>query len=94
MMPVDLAAVVEHGVAPVAHHADGAAAIDQADAVLGQDRAEGAGGLDEGRVGARPGAAIDADFSDFAEVFVRFMAMHVHRGCGSVKAAAGNTGRA
>ena len=32
----------EHRVGELAHHADGAAAIDEADAVLGQDRAEGA----------------------------------------------------
>src|ERR1039458_6474192 len=51
------------------HYAAGAAAINQADAVLGQNGAEGAGGFHKRRVGARPGTAIDADFSDFARVF-------------------------
>ena len=90
MMPVTRAAVVEHGVGDRAHHADAAAAIDQADAVLGEDCAEGAGGLHEGRVGAGAGAAIDADFSNFAEVFDSVHALHVQCVCGSVKAAAGN----
>ena len=62
----DLAAVVEHGFGKLAHQADRAAAVDQADAVLRQDFAEGAGGLDEGGVGSRAGAAIDADFSNGA----------------------------
>ena len=35
-----LAAVLEHGVGELAHQADRAAAIDEADAVLGQDLAE------------------------------------------------------
>ena len=40
MMPVDLAAVLEHGVGERAHQADRAAAIDEPDAVFGKDLAE------------------------------------------------------
>ena len=61
----DLAAVVEDGAGDRAHHAFAAAAIDQADAGFGHGGAERGRGLDEGRVGARAGAAIDADFRDF-----------------------------
>ena len=59
------------------HQADGAAAIDQADAVFGQDTAEAARGGDKGRVGARPGGAIDAN---------RFDSTH-RNGCGHRRAA-------
>ena len=91
MMPVTAPLAFFHGVGDLAHHADGAAAIDEADAVLGEDRAEVFCGLDIGRVGARPGAAVDADFADFAH-FLRFAhGLHVHRGCGSVKTAAENS---
>ena len=52
--------------------------------------AESARGLDKGQVGARSGATIDADFSDFAHFFRWFMTEgHVHGAYGSVKAAAG-----
>ena len=53
MMPVTSPAVVEHRLGAGPHQADRAAAIDQPDAVLGQDLAEPARRLDEGRIGAR-----------------------------------------
>ena len=60
------AAVVEDGARQFAHQADRSAAVHQTDLVLGQDFSERAGGLDEGRIGAGAGAAIDTDFSDVA----------------------------
>ena len=54
-----------------------AAAIDEPDAVLAEDRAEGLGRFDKGRVGARPGAAIDADFADFAHFLRLVHRLHV-----------------
>ena len=49
-----------------AHQPDRAAAIDQADVVLGEDCAEGVRGRDEARVGAGAGTAIDADITNRA----------------------------
>ena len=69
MMPVTWPPFVGDGLRQFAHHADRAAAIDQADTVLGEDLAEGAGGGDKSRVGARSGAAIDANFPDFVHFF-------------------------
>ena len=83
---VDVAAIGAHGLGHGAHHADVAAAIDQPDAVLGHDLAEVGGGLDEGRVGARARAAIDADFFDFAHFLDSLFALHVQRNTGVVKA--------
>ena len=68
MMPVTIAAMVEDRFGAGPHQAGRAAAVDEPDAVLGQDSAEPACRLHEGRVGARTGAAIDADRFDFAHV--------------------------
>src|SRR5581483_814242 len=57
----DVAAVLESGARDLAHEAEAAAAIDQPDARGGEDAAERAGGLGEGGVQSRAGAAIDAD---------------------------------
>ena len=48
---VRLAAAIEDGGGDGAHQADVAAAVDQADAALGQQSAEGRGGGGEGRIG-------------------------------------------
>ena len=62
----DLAAAIEHGVGDLTHQSDRAAAIDEADVVVRKRRPERPRGLHEGRVGARPRAAIDANPSDRA----------------------------
>ena len=56
-----LAAVIQHGTGDFTHQADRAAAVDEPDAVFREDGSECPRGRHEGRVGARPGAAIDAD---------------------------------
>src|SRR5687768_5319104 len=61
----DLTAVIEHRRCNRAHESDGAAAKDQADAVLGHDPAEPARRFHKAWIGPRPGAAIDADRVDF-----------------------------
>ncbi len=48
----------------LAHEPETAAAIDEADMVLGQEAAEGARGLGVGRIPARARAAINADILD------------------------------
>src|SRR5262245_22222784 len=55
------AAVIEHRAGDLAHEAEAAAAIDEADAGSGESLAEVARGLGVGGVSARAGAAIDAD---------------------------------
>jgi hypothetical protein len=60
----DEPAVVEDRFGAGAHQAGRAAAVDQRDAVLGQDSAEPTRCLHEGRVGAWTGAAIDANGFD------------------------------
>src|SRR5215813_1678692 len=65
-----LTAVVENRFGNRAHHADRATAEDQADVVLGKNSAEGVRALNEGQIYARPGAAIDANCSDFAAFFI------------------------
>jgi hypothetical protein len=69
----DLAAMVEHAVGKLAHQPDRAAAIDEADAVLGKRLAELSRGRGEIGIAARSGAAIDADSSDLghSDSFVR-----------------------
>src|SRR5262249_35080368 len=62
-------AVIKNRVGDCAHHADGAAAENQPDAIFGENRAEGAGALNKGRIGAGARSAIDANFSDFAAFF-------------------------
>ena len=57
----DMAAMMDHRTGDLAHQAEAAAAIDEPDARLRQDAAEGVGGLEKCRVLARPGAAIDTD---------------------------------
>ena len=52
-----------------AAHPGAHAAEDQADSVFGKGGAEGAGALEKGRIGTRPRATINADFSDLAWVF-------------------------
>ena len=64
MMPVTWPPWSMTDIGDRAHQADRAAAIDQADVVLGQDAAEGAGGFDEFRIAAGAGAAIDANGFD------------------------------
>src|SRR6201999_1651178 len=64
----DHAAMIEHGGCDRAHQAERAAAIDQADCVLGENLAERAGGFHEVGVGARTGAAIDADRPDLVQI--------------------------
>ncbi len=61
---------VEHGFGDRAHNPDRASAEDQVNAAIGESSAEGASGFHEGRVGARPGSAINADCPDFAGFFV------------------------
>ena len=56
-----MAAMIEHRAGDLAHEAEAAAAIDEADARLRQDAAEGARGFDDRPGLARPGAAIDTD---------------------------------
>ena len=75
MMPVTSPPWSSTALGDLAHQADRAAAVHQADAVLGQDLAERARGFDEGRIGAGAGAAIDADFSVMvmASWHVRYM---------------------
>jgi hypothetical protein len=58
---VRLAAAVEDGVRDRAHQADVAAAVDQAEAALGQQAAEGRGGVGERRIDTGVGAAVDRD---------------------------------
>ena len=57
----DPAAAFEDRVGDDPHQADPAAAVDQAQAPIGQDRADPAGGLDVFRIRPRRGAAVDAD---------------------------------
>ena len=63
------ATVIKNRLGDCAHQADGAATENQPDAIFGENRAEGAGALDEGRIGAGARSAIDANFSDFAAFF-------------------------
>ena len=60
-----LAAVFEHGFGERAHQADRAAAINQPDAVLGEDFAELFRRFDEARFSSGARSAIDADRIDF-----------------------------
>src|SRR6185312_14496063 len=60
----DAAAVIEHAIGHRAHQSVRAAAIDQADAVLGQDLAERAGSFDETGISAGTGTAINTDSLD------------------------------
>ena len=69
----DRAAVVEHGSRHSAHHADRSAAIDEPDAVFGEDLTERFGGFDKAGIGAGAGAAIDTDSFDL------FMSLMWHR---------------
>jgi hypothetical protein len=60
----DMPAMVEDRFGACPHQAGRAAAIDQPDAVFGQDTAESARSLHECRVGAGAGAAINANRLD------------------------------
>src|SRR5205807_1434786 len=62
------AAVIEHGGRQCTHQSDRAAAIDKADAVLGEYFSQGNGGFDKAGVCAGAGAAIDTDGLDFVHV--------------------------
>ena len=66
LTPDEALAMLEHGACDRAHHADRAAAIDQADAVLGEDPAKRGRGFDETWIGPGAGAAIDTDGADFS----------------------------
>ena len=66
MTPVTSPAVVEDRFGEGAHQADGAAAIDQANAVLGQNSPKAGGRLHVGGILAGTGGAIDADRFDCA----------------------------
>src|SRR5690606_1130856 len=57
----DVAARREHGAGEDAHETDRAAAIDEPDAGLGEDRAEPLGRFGIGGIGAGRGTAIDAN---------------------------------
>ena len=59
-------AVVENRIRQRAHQADRPSAIDQPDAVLGQNSSKRPGRLDESRIGAGTGGAIDANGFDSA----------------------------
>ena len=63
------ATVIEHRLCDCAHHANGAAAENQPNAVFGENRAEGTSALDKGRIDAGSRSAIDANFSDFSAFF-------------------------
>ena len=86
MMPCTSPPFLQHGAGDLAHHAVAAAAIDQADAVLGEDFAEIAGGLRR-RPGWCPGWSRNRrKFGGFCSSFsVLFMGMHVRPACGAVK---------
>ena len=56
--------MIEHGFGDRAHQADRAAAIDEADVVLGKALPERDGGFHEAGIGPGAGAAIDADGFD------------------------------
>ena len=60
----DLAARCERGAGHVSHQAQSAAAVDEADAVLCEGRAERARGLRIGRIGAFARPAVNADAAD------------------------------
>ena len=61
MTPVTRPPAAWRGVGQRAHHPDAPAAVDDADAALGERRADRAGGGDEGGVGPGVGPAEDAD---------------------------------
>src|SRR5262245_11668390 len=69
-----LTAMVDDRFGDRPHHADGAAAENQADVIPGKDSAEGTRAFGKSGIHTWPGAAIDANSSDFA-AFFRF----VHR---------------
>ena len=66
MTPGDLTTLGQHGRGDRAHQADGAAAEDKPDVVLGEDGAERRRCCGKARIGAGTGAAIDADISNRA----------------------------
>ena len=68
MMPVTRPPCCQHRAGDLAHQAEAAAAVDEADAVLGHALPELARGLGVGRIGAGVGAAVDADVVDAAGV--------------------------
>jgi len=83
----DVAPMLERRACRLAHQAEAAAAIDEADAQSGENAAERARSLGESRVVARAGAAIDADILDRAGWSV-FHEPHVAGAFASVKQAA------
>src|SRR5690348_13438422 len=70
-----MAAMLTDGFCNGAHHADGATAEYEADAVFRENGTEAAGGLNVRWVCAGPGAAIDTDFLDFTGFFT---AVHIN----------------
>ncbi len=77
MMPVTSPPCSSTAFGERAHQADRAAAIDQPDAVLGEDFAEASRRFDKGRVGARARSAIDAERIDFAHGLILIEALDV-----------------
>ena len=71
MMPVTLAAVIERRAGHLAHQAEAAAAVDEADVVRGQLCAERPCGGRVGRIFAEAGAAVDADAAYAGQAYVR-----------------------
>ena len=68
MMPVTRPPCCQHRAGDLAHQAEAAAAVDEADAVLRHALPELARGLGVGWIGAGVGAAVDADVVDAAGV--------------------------
>src|SRR5262249_30284025 len=80
------AAVIKNRLGDCAHHADGATAENQPDAIFGENRAEGAGAPNKGGLSAGAGSEIDEIFSVFAAFFDLVHNMDVRCGCGIVRA--------